>query len=71
MENFREIAREFLNRDALVQLRDADHQRLALELRDLLSDKERAEKLGSNARRAIDENRGATARTVEIVAEYL
>lgn len=71
MENFREIAREFLNRGALVQLDGANYQRLAQELRDLLSDKDRAEKLGLNARRAIDENRGATARTVEIVAEHL
>jgi 3-deoxy-D-manno-octulosonic-acid transferase len=37
----------------------------------LLSDEACAETLGSNARRAIDENRGATARTVEIVSEYL
>lgn len=71
MENFREIAREFLNRGALIQLRDAEHQRLARELRGLLNDKARAEKLGSNARRAIDENRGATARTVEIVSELI
>ncbi|MCG3163730.1 MAG: 3-deoxy-D-manno-octulosonic acid transferase [Acidobacteria bacterium] len=71
MENFREIAREFLNRGALVQLRGADHQQLARELRDLLGDKDRAERLGSNARAAIDENRGATARTVEIVSELL
>jgi 3-deoxy-D-manno-octulosonic-acid transferase len=71
MENFREIAREFLNRDALVQLRGGDHQQLTRELRDLLSDKDRAERLGSNARRAIDENRGATARIVEIISELI
>ncbi|HEY7181188.1 MAG TPA: 3-deoxy-D-manno-octulosonic acid transferase [Blastocatellia bacterium] len=75
MENFREIAAGFLRRDALLQLRGAGAQELTAELRDalarLLSDKDYAERLGSNARRAIDENRGATARTVEIVAEYL
>jgi 3-deoxy-D-manno-octulosonic-acid transferase len=75
MENFREIAMEFLRRKALIQLRDAGAQSLAAELRDafarLLSDKNYAETLGSNARRAIDENRGAAARTVDIVAEYL
>jgi 3-deoxy-D-manno-octulosonic-acid transferase len=75
MENFREIAAGFLRRDALLQLRGAGAQELTAELRDalarLLSDKDYAETLGSNARRAIDENRGATARTVEIVAEYL
>ena len=75
MENFREIATEFLRRGALLQLRSADPRALTAELRDalarLLGDKDYAETLGSNARRAIDENRGATARTVEIVAEYL
>ncbi len=75
MENFREIAREFLRRDALIQLRDGDHQSLTADLQsafeNLLSDKNRAVSLGSNARLAIDENRGATARTVEIIAEYM
>lgn len=75
MENFREIAMEFLRREALIQLRDAGARSLAAELRDafarLLRDKNYAETLGSNARRAVDENRGATARTVDIVAEYL
>lgn len=75
MENFREVAREFLRRDALLQLRGADFHTLTAELQgafaNLLSDKNLAETLGSNARRAIDENCGATARTVEIIAEYL
>jgi 3-deoxy-D-manno-octulosonic-acid transferase len=75
MENFREIATEFLRRGALLQLRGADPHALTAELRGafarLLSDKNYAGTLGSNARRAIDENRGATARTVEIVAEHL
>jgi 3-deoxy-D-manno-octulosonic-acid transferase len=75
MENFREIATEFLRRGALIQLRASGPQALTAELRGefarLLSDKAYAEKLGSNARLAIDENRGAAARTVEIIAEYL
>jgi 3-deoxy-D-manno-octulosonic-acid transferase len=75
MENFREIAMEFLRRGALIQLRAAGAEALTAELRDafarLLSDKGYAETLGSNARLAIDENRGAAARTVDIVAEYL
>jgi 3-deoxy-D-manno-octulosonic-acid transferase len=75
MENFREICSEFLRRNALLQLRGADPLALTSELRDaferLLSDKDYAATLGSNARRAIDENRGATARTVEIISEYL
>jgi 3-deoxy-D-manno-octulosonic-acid transferase len=75
MENFREIASEFLRRGALIQLSGADPRALTAELRDalarLLGDKDYAETLGSNARRAIDENRGATARTVEIISDYL
>ncbi len=75
MENFREITWEFLLRDALVQLRGEGERELAASLRDalirLLSDRNLAATLGSNARAAIDENRGATARTVEIVAELL
>jgi len=75
MENFREISRDFLRRDALLQLRTAERHTLTAELQgafaSLLSDKNYADKLGSNARRAIDENRGATARTVEIIAEHL
>jgi len=75
MENFREITREFLRRNALLQLRGTERQMLTAELQgafaNLLSDTIYAGTLGSNARRAIDENRGATARTVEIVAEYL
>jgi 3-deoxy-D-manno-octulosonic-acid transferase len=75
MENFREITGEFLRRSALIQLRGGDTHALAAELQvafaRLLSDKNYAESLGSNARHAIDENRGATARTVEIIAEHL
>jgi 3-deoxy-D-manno-octulosonic-acid transferase len=75
MENFREIATEFLRRGALVQLHAASDRMLTAELREafarLLSDKDYAEALGSKARHAIDENRGAAARTVEIIAEYL
>ncbi|HEU0184948.1 MAG TPA: 3-deoxy-D-manno-octulosonic acid transferase [Blastocatellia bacterium] len=75
MENFREIAAEFLRRGALVQLHAAPDRMLAAELREafarLLRDRDYAEALGSNARHAVDENRGAAARTVEIIAEYL
>jgi 3-deoxy-D-manno-octulosonic-acid transferase len=75
MENFREIATAFLRRGALIQLRSTGAEALTAELRSafarLLSDKDYAETLGSNARLAIDENRGAAARTAEIIAEYL
>jgi 3-deoxy-D-manno-octulosonic-acid transferase len=72
MENFREITNEFLRRDALIQLQQANRQELGDELKvalvELLNDRERAEELGENARRTVEENRGATARTIEAVA---
>jgi 3-deoxy-D-manno-octulosonic-acid transferase len=75
MENFRAIANEFLRRDALIQLRGQNGQELMDELSitlvKLLNDRSRAQRLGENARRAVEENRGATARTVEAVAGLL
>ncbi|MBK6796843.1 MAG: hypothetical protein IPG76_08630 [Acidobacteria bacterium] len=37
----------------------------------ILTDDVEAKRLGSNASRAVEENRGATARTVEAVAELI
>ena len=75
MENFREITREFLRRDAVIQLAGDSNQDLTRELRDnliaLLKDRSRAREIGENARRAVDENHGATARTVEAVVELM
>jgi 3-deoxy-D-manno-octulosonic-acid transferase len=75
MENFREIAQEFARRDAVVQLRGTGARELTVELRDalgrLLNDHAKASALGSNARKAIDDNRGATERTVSIISECL
>ncbi|MFN0083979.1 MAG: 3-deoxy-D-manno-octulosonic acid transferase [Blastocatellia bacterium] len=75
MHNFREITAEFLRWEALVQLQPAAGreliEQLCAELASLLEDPARAERLGGNARRAIDENRGATDRTIALVAELL
>src|SRR5262245_25734068 len=75
MENFREATREFLRRDALIQFEGASNRELTRELRDnliaLLNDRSRAREIGENARRAVDENHGATARTVEAVVELM
>ena len=75
MENFREITREFLRRDAVIQLEGASNQELTRELRDnliaLLKDRSRAREIGENARRAVDENHGVSARTVEVVVELM
>ncbi|MBP6821605.1 MAG: 3-deoxy-D-manno-octulosonic acid transferase [Acidobacteria bacterium] len=75
MQNFREIAAEFLRRDALIQLQSTDANEQVRELSrtfaELLNDQSRAEELGANARQAIEDNRGATARTVDAIAELL
>lgn len=75
MENFREITSEFLRREAVIQLREtnADEQvrELSQAFAELLNDQPRAERLGANARQAIEDNRGATARTVAAIAELI
>ncbi|MBS1791887.1 MAG: 3-deoxy-D-manno-octulosonic acid transferase [Acidobacteria bacterium] len=75
MHNFREISKEFLRRDALIELRTTEANQQIRELSqtfaELLSDPHRAEKLGANAHQAIEDNRGATARTVAAIAELL
>lgn len=74
-ENFRAITQEFLRRQALLQLASTDERALVNELRvtwlDLLKDSTRAATLGANARQAVAENRGATARTVAAIADLL
>ncbi len=75
MQNFREITSEFLRRNALIQIRRTDtHEQVAELSRTfarLLSDQTGATQLGNNARQAIEDNRGATARTVSAIAELL
>ncbi len=73
--NFKAVVKSFLELDALVQLPalDATHatDALARVMTDLLADDARRRRLGSNARAALDQNRGATARTVEMLAPLL
>ena len=75
MENFREIAAEFLRHEAVVQLQGANDTELVAALRaailELLTDEERAQTLGNRARTAVDANRGATAKTVAVIAELI
>jgi 3-deoxy-D-manno-octulosonic-acid transferase len=75
MENFREIAETFAQRDALISLRGTTDQELIEELRDtliaLLQQPERACRLGERARAVVEEHRGATAHTVAVVARLI
>ena len=69
MFNFRDITQEFLRRKAVVQLKSSDE--LAPAWQRLLTDSSYAQRLGNNAQQTIVANRGATARTVEAVAQLL
>ena len=69
MENFQEIADQFLAAGALVQV--PSPAVLTAEIMGLLSDTARRERLGQNARGVIEGNRGAVARTVEALAQLL
>ncbi|HYO62369.1 MAG TPA: 3-deoxy-D-manno-octulosonic acid transferase [Pyrinomonadaceae bacterium] len=70
--NFKTIVRDFLKRGALVQLPALPEREttaaLAQVLRDLLGDEARRRLVGERARAALEENRGATARTVEMLS---
>lgn len=69
MENFADVARELVARGAAIQVRDADG--LAETLAELMQDRERRSRLGNAARTIVDANRGATRRTLRMVAELL
>lgn len=69
MENFREIAAEFLAEDALVQVRDAAG--LADAVRRLFADAAAREDLGARARGIVARNRGALDRTIDALAGLL
>ncbi|MDQ3755633.1 MAG: 3-deoxy-D-manno-octulosonic acid transferase [Acidobacteriota bacterium] len=70
--NFTAVMRDFLERGALVQLPHINETEastlLARTFNQLLKDDARRLFLGRRARATLDENRGATARTVELLA---
>ncbi len=66
MENFRDIARLFLDGGAAIQVRDATE--LGQTVSKLLSDTALAAQLGTAARRIVDQNTGATERVLSILA---
>jgi 3-deoxy-D-manno-octulosonic-acid transferase len=73
--NFKAIVATLLERDALVQLRDIGEtyagRELARAIRELLEDDAKRRGTGERARAVLEENRGATARTVELLAPLL
>ncbi|MBV8859690.1 MAG: 3-deoxy-D-manno-octulosonic acid transferase [Acidobacteria bacterium] len=74
--NFKSVVAALLERDALVQLPHAEEpqaaaRELARALRELLGDEVRRRRTGARARAVLEENRGATSRTVELLAPLL
>ena len=69
MENFQEIARQFVAEDACVQVQDVYELRHALQ--DLLQNESLRARITDAASRVIAANLGATDRTVELIADAL
>jgi 3-deoxy-D-manno-octulosonic-acid transferase len=69
MENFRDIARLFLNAGAAVQVGSAAG--LQETLARLLSESDLAAGLGANARRLLLENSGATERVLRVIEQHI
>ena len=69
MENFREMARVFLEETAAIQI--ADVTSLAVEIGKLLGSPEMSKTIGTNARNLVDRNAGATIRAINAISETL
>ena len=69
MENFADVAREFVSRGAALQVRGA-HE-LEETLAGLMQDGDRRARLGNAARAVVDANRGAARRTLRVAAALL
>jgi 3-deoxy-D-manno-octulosonic-acid transferase len=73
--NFSSITRDFLEHDALIQLPALAEQdapsALAQMFRELLNTDERRRRTGERARAALEQNRGATDKTIEYLASLI
>ncbi|HMS41463.1 MAG TPA: 3-deoxy-D-manno-octulosonic acid transferase [Pyrinomonadaceae bacterium] len=69
--NFTEIVREFSNQNALIQLPKNGESKLVEVFAELLQDVEKREKLAANAFAVMKKNRGATAKTIEHLKDFL
>ena len=74
-DNFAAIIKTLLNEGALVQLEEVAiseaANQLAVTIRDLLGDESRRREIGKRAMAVCDHNRGATDRTMQILAKLL
>lgn len=69
MQNFRDVTRLFVDGEALVQINGQGELKNALAK--LLSDGSLRDRLGANARKVIEQNRGATEKTFAMVAKVM
>jgi 3-deoxy-D-manno-octulosonic-acid transferase len=69
MQNFKTIVRAFLGAQAVVQVKDAGD--LEQTVGELLSDDRGRAELGARALQVVQQNLGATDRTVELICEHL
>lgn len=69
MQNFADVARQFVSRDAARQVPDAGALEQALA--ELLANEDRRLQLGRNALAVVQENQGAIARTVDLIVKHL
>jgi len=74
--NFAQVVRTFVEHEALVQLPEtrgdeAAADALAQTLRELIADEARRRVIGERARAVLEQNRGATARTVRLLAPIM
>jgi 3-deoxy-D-manno-octulosonic-acid transferase len=68
MDNF-PIAEEFLLKSASVEVHNAgDIERTVIEL---LTDEEKAERMGANAKELLEKNAGAVKKAVDLIRGYL
>ena len=71
--NFASVIKEFAANDAIIQLSTDGRPPLDTlfgTLKDLLHDTERRRELGNNAARVMEQNRGATLRTIQALTPY-
>ncbi len=69
MENFSEMSNRFLQTEAAIEVSSSETLANAIEM--ILADALLATKLGKNARKIVDENQGATERTIALIREEM
>ena len=74
-DNFKQIVRTFVEADAVIQLLPLSETEATAELsgvlKQLLADPDKRNELGSRARSLVDQNRGATDRTLDLLSSVL